>query len=202
MATVRATPTVFIVDDDDSVRESLCAAFQSAGIQCESFATGEEFLAQFDPEWTGCVILDLRLSRMHGLEVQAELAARGSRLPVVVLSAFIDVPTAVKAVKSGAVDVFEKPLDGYALLERVRPIIEREMASREKSAFSNRAATLSDRQREIMALLLLGKRTKEIARDLNISPKTVEKHRANVLSKMQAESVIDLMRQKLDDLGR
>ncbi|HEX4132793.1 MAG TPA: response regulator [Pirellulales bacterium] len=189
-------PTVFIVDDDSDVRETLCLMFRNAGFECESYASGEEFLAAYGPNWSGCIVLDLRLDdKMTGLEVQAELTALGARTPVIVLSAYADVSTTVKAVRCGAIDVLEKPFDTAALLNRVRVAIEEDTGARgHESLLAARMASLSQRQREVMRLLIAGKRTKEIARQLAISPKTVEKHRANVLVKMRVESVVDLMR--------
>jgi FixJ family two-component response regulator len=186
---------VFIVDDDAHVRDSLGFLLRSAGFQAQGFASAEEFLAGYDARQAGCVVLDVRMSGMSGLDLQQEMSARGMPLPVIIVTGYADVPTVVRAVKSGAVDVLEKPYDEHTLLDRVRTAIETDRRHRfEGDQLSARMASLSDRQREVMRMLLAGKGTKEIARDLGISPKTVEKHRTSVLVKMRTESVVDLMR--------
>jgi len=192
---VRTEPTVFIVDDDEQVRKSLSLLIASAGFEAETYTSGEELLSAYDPRWPGCILLDIRMSGMGGLELQAELQARGIRIPIIIISGFADVASVVRAVKNGAVDVLEKPFQDEALLERVRAAVERDRQDRQSGAqLTSRIASLSTRQREVMQLLLAGKGTKEIARDLGISTKTLEKHRALVLSKMGVESVVELMR--------
>ena len=195
MISVRTEPTVFIVDDDEQVRKSLSLLIASAGFEAETYTSGEELLSAYDPRWPGCILLDIRMSGMGGLELQAELQARGIRIPIIIISGFADVASVVRAVKNGAVDVLEKPFQDEALLERVRAAVERDRQDRQSGAqLTSRIASLSTRQREVMQLLLAGKGTKEIARDLGISTKTLEKHRALVLSKMGVESVVELMR--------
>jgi two-component system, LuxR family, response regulator FixJ len=192
---VRTEPTVFIVDDDEQVRKSLSFLIASAGFQAETYSSAEELLAAYDPRWPGCILLDIRMDGMGGLELQSELQTRGIRIPVIIISGFADVPSVVRAVKNGAVDVLEKPFQDEALLERVQAAIERDRQGRQTGTqLTTRIASLSTRQREVMQLLLTGKGTKEIARDLGISTKTLEKHRALVLTKMGVESVVELMR--------
>ena len=186
---------VFIVDDDAQVRDSLGFLLRSAGLQSQSFASAEEFLSAYEARQPGCVVLDVRMNGLSGIELQAEMSARGIPLPVIIVTGYADVPTVVQAVRGGAVDVLEKPYDDGTLLERVQQAIDTDRRHRyEGDQLSARMASLSDRQREVMRMLLAGKGTKEIARDLGISPKTVEKHRASVLVKMRTDSVVDLMR--------
>ncbi len=192
---MRTEPTVFIVDDDEQVRRSLSLLVGSAGFKAETYASGEALLAAYDPRWPGCILLNIRMSGMGGLELQAELQALGIRIPIIIISGFADVPSVVQAVKNGAVDVLEKPFQDEDLLQRVQAAIERDRHDRQTGAqLTSRIASLSTRQREVMQLLLTGKGTKEIARDLGISTKTLEKHRALVLAKMGVESVVELMR--------
>jgi FixJ family two-component response regulator len=192
---VRTEPTVFIVDDDEPMRKSLSMLVASAGFKAETFASAEEWLAAYDPRWPGCILLDIQMNGMGGLELQSELQARDIRIPVIIISGFADVPSVVRAVKNGAVDVLEKPFQDEALLELVGSAIERDRQSRQSgSQLTTRIASLSPRQREVMQLLLTGKGTKEIAHVMGISTKTLEKHRAIVLMKMGVESVVELMR--------
>jgi RNA polymerase sigma factor (sigma-70 family) len=191
-------PTVFIIDDDDDLRSSLCALMKIAQLACECFKSAEEFLQACDPGRSGCILLDLRMAGMGGLELQRELALRGFTLPVIIVSGYADVPAVVQAVRSGAVDVLEKPFSDEKLLELVKTVVERDVESRRaETRLAAGLAALSPRQREVMRLLLAGKGTKEIARELKISTKTVEKHRTGVLEKMRAESVVELMRMVL-----
>jgi two-component system response regulator FixJ len=192
---VRTEPTVFIVDDDEQVRRSLSLLIASAGFKAETYASAEALLSAYDPRWPGCILLDIRMSGMGGLELQSEFQARGIRIPIIIVSGFADVTSVVRAVKNGAVDVLEKPFKDEDLLQRVQAAIERDRQDRQTGAqLTSRIASLSNRQREVMQLLLTGKGTKEIARDLGISTKTLEKHRALVLTKMGVESVVELMR--------
>ena len=139
---MRTEPTVFIVDDDEQVRRSLSFLIASAGLKAETFASAEELLAAYDPRWPGCILLDIRMDGMGGLELQSELQARGIRIPIIIISGFADVPSVVRAVKNGAVDVLEKPFQDEALLERVQAAIQRDLQSRQ----TGRAAHGSHRQ--------------------------------------------------------
>ena len=192
---MRTEPTVFIVDDDEPMRKSLSMLVGSAGFKAEAYASAEELLAAYDPRWPGCILLDIRMDGMGGLELQSELQARDIRTPVIIISGFADVPSVVRAVKNGAIDVLEKPFQDEALLELVGSAIERDRQARQSGTqLTARIASLSPRQREVMQLLLTGKGTKEIAHMMGISAKTLEKHRAIVLTKMGVESVVELMR--------
>ncbi len=189
-------PTVFVVDDDQAVRESLARLLDSVGLPVQTFACAEEFLEAYDPQWQGCVILDIRMPGISGLELQETLAARQVRLPIIIMSAHGDVEKAVRAMKSGAVDFIKKPYKGSVLLERIREALaldarrRREEASRAEVAA--RLARLTPREREIMSLLVAGKPAKQIAFELGLSRKTVDVHRSHIVSKMQVGSVVEL----------
>ena len=194
----RETPTVFVVDDDAAVRQSFEWLVGSVGLKTETYASARAFLEGYDPARPGCLVLDVRMPGMSGLELQERLAAQGITLPVIVVSGYGDVPTAVRVMKQGAVDFIEKPFSDQAMLDRIQASIERDLKARKDaaeraSARSNRD-TLTRREAEVMDLVILGRSNKEIARDLAISPKTVEVHRANVMKKMQADSLADLVR--------
>lgn len=193
-----ADPTVFVVDDDPAMCSSLRWLLQSVGLSVETYATAEEFLAAYDPQRAGCLILDVRMPGMSGLNLQEELAARDIILPIIVITAYAEVPTAIRALKSGAVDFLEKPFSDEILLERVREAIETDREARkirlERAAVAARFDLLTPREREVMALVTEGKANKVIAAELGLSPKTVEVHRAAVMDKMQADSVADLVR--------
>ncbi|HWB00400.1 MAG TPA: response regulator [Pirellulales bacterium] len=188
-------PMVFVVDDEEQIRRPLALLLREAGFKVESFGSAESFLATYEGE-PGCLLLDIRLAgAMNGLDLQQALAERGHGLPIVFMSAYANVPTTVQAIKAGAVDVLEKPFDTEALVGRVRTAIEHGMQNyARRKELAAELEKLSRRQREVMQLLLEARDTKEIARTLGISPKTVEKHRANVLLKMRVDNVVGLMR--------
>lgn len=192
-----ASPTVFVVDDDRAVRDSLRWLIESVGLRVEAFESPREFFDSLETDPPGCLVLDVRLPEVSGLEVQERLAARGVRMPVIMISAFGDVPTAVRAMKGGAADFLEKPFNDQALLDRIQQCLEADARNRledaQRSRILERMATLTRREHEVMELLVGGRSTKLIARELAISAKTVEVHRANVMKKMQAESIADLV---------
>lgn len=188
--------TVFIVDDDDAVRESLALTLKLAGYRVRPFASAQDLLAAYQPDQAGCLLLDQRMPGMSGLELQKALAERGSTLPVVFLSAYGDVPTTVLAVKRGAVDFLEKPVTKERLLGRIAEALAQDRRQREEAAarrdLRGRLERLTAREREVMLLATKGLANKEIARRLGISPRTVENHRARVMYKLQAESIAEL----------
>ena len=194
----RETPTVFVVDDDAAVRQSFEWLVGSVGLKTETYASARAFLEGYDPARPGCLVLDVRMPGMSGLELQERLAAQGITLPVIVVSGYGDVPTAVRVMKQGAVDFIEKPFSDQAMLDRIQASIERDLKARkdaaERASARTNRDTLTRREAEVMDLVILGRSNKEIARDLAISPKTVEVHRANVMKKMQADSLADLVR--------
>ncbi len=191
-------PTVFVVDDDRAMRESLSWLLDSVGLHVRSYATAADFLADHDPAQPGCLVLDVRMPGMSGLDLQAELARRGVELPTIVITGHAEVSMAVRAVKSGAIDFIEKPFSDQLLLDRVRQALEidrqaREVRSRREDA-RRRLATLTAREREVLNLVVAGRANKEIASELGVSPKTVEVHRAHVMSKMCVDSLAELIR--------
>jgi FixJ family two-component response regulator len=191
------TPTVFVVDDNAGVRKSLRALFESAGLAVETYASGEEFLAVYDPQRAGCLLLDVRLRHSSGLDLQDELRRRGTTLPIIVLTGHGTVPTSVRALKAGAVDFLQKPAPPKVLLERVLAAIELDARARATAAegalMNERLAHLTPREREVMQLLLAGKTSKEIATALHVSVRTVEGHRREVLSKANVSSAAQLV---------
>lgn len=188
---------VFVVDDEPRMCTSLALLLKSAGYRTETFGSAEAFLNGYDPGSPGCLILDLCMDGMSGLDLQKEFRQRGIRIPHIIISGFAEVPSVVQAMKHGAMDVLEKPFRSEVLLDRVREAIRRDEEARRENSRHTRARALlerlSDREREVMRLLVEGKHTKTIARELGISPKTVHAHRARVLEKTHVESVVELV---------
>ncbi|CAK0763668.1 Transcriptional regulatory protein FixJ [Gammaproteobacteria bacterium] len=191
-------PTVFVVDDDPAVRDSLRLLLESVGLVAETFSSAHQFLEATDPEQPGCVLLDIRMPGMSGLELQRRLVARGIILPVIIITGHGDVTTAVQAMKTGAVDFLEKPFNDQVLLDRIHDAITRDAQARraraEQDEVGRRLGTLSPREVEVLDLIIAGKANKVIALDLGISEKTVEAHRARTMDKMQVRSTADLVR--------
>ena len=191
-------PTVFVVDDNVGVRKSLRALLKSAGLAVETYASGEEFLAAYDPERPGCLLLDVRLRHRSGLDLQDDLRRRKALLPVIVLTGHGTVPTSVRAMKAGAVDFLQKPAPPKLLLERIRAALDSDRQARavtiERAAVRERLARLTPREREVMELLIAGKTSREIAQAIHVSVRTVEGHRRIVLSKMNVSSATQLVR--------
>ncbi len=192
------TPTVFIVDDDAAVRDALGALFLAEGLAVSAHASAEDFLAACLPMTQGCILLDLRMPGLSGIELQKVLIDRNIALPVIFLTGHGDVPMSVRALKSGAIDFLEKPADPDILLARVREAMA--MDARRRSAAAQQAelqflyGQLTGREREILGMVAQGKTSKEIARALDISPRTVEVHRSHVMDKLGTQSLADLIR--------
>jgi len=190
--------TVFVVDDNVGVRKSLRALLESAGLAVEAYASGEEFLAAYDPERLGCLVLDVRLRYGSGLDVQDELRRRKATLPIIVLTGHGDVSSSVRALKAGAVDFLQKPARPKLLLERIRAAIDSDREARtvtaERTVVMERLAHLTPREREVMELLIAGKTSKEIAAAMNVSVRTVEGHRRMVFVKMNVSLAAQLVR--------
>ena len=190
-------PTVFVVDDDAALREALVQLLDAAGLQVESYADGRAFLEAFQDDRPGCVLLDVAMPGMTGLEVQAELQRRGTQTPIVFLTGHGDIPMAVRAVQSGAVDFLEKPMTGGALLERVHRALALDGEARRARTLSREVADrlrrLSPRELEVMAMVVAGSSSKEVARLLRISVRTVEAHRTHVMHKMGAANLAELV---------
>jgi len=195
---MKTTATVFLVDDNAAVRKSVRALMESADLAVETYGSAEEFLADYDPNRAGCLLLDVRLRQTSGLDLQDELRRRKAILPVIVLTGHGNVPTSVRALKAGAFDFLQKPAPPNVLLERVQAAIEADHQARtaaaDQSAMIERLAHLTPREREVMELLIAGKTSKEIAAALRVSVRTVEGHRRMVLSKTQVSSAAQLVR--------
>jgi len=194
-------PIIFVVDDDEAVRLSTEMLIRSMGLHVESFEAAAEFLEDFDPQQPGCLILDIRMPGMSGLELQEHLNEIGATIPVVFVTGHGDVPMAVNAMKAGAVDFIQKPFRDQELIDRVHAALDRDSESRLESQvqekIQERVDLLTSREFEVMELVVEGQANKEIAFDLGLSPRTVEIHRARVMSKMTAESLPDLVRKYL-----
>ena len=190
-------PTVSIVDDDDAGRESLRWLIESVGLKVEAFASPIEFLEQFDGSHPGCLVLDIRLPKISGLDVLKTIRDRGIETPAIMITAFGDVPMAVRAMKNGAVDFLQKPFNDQELLDRIQQSIEDDYRLREvdkdRNEIMSRLEKLTVRDREVLSRLVQGKQNKQIAREMDISPKTVEAHRAKVMEKMRADSLVKLV---------
>jgi FixJ family two-component response regulator len=198
--------TVYIVDDDASVRDALSLLLSLRGYLTATFASAEDFLAALRPDWRGCVVVDVRMPGLSGLELQRALAGRGPLLPVIVITAHGDVDAARQAFLADAVDFLEKPFDGEQLLASIETALAglRTIAgARDAAAPRPRAATLgalSAREREVMALMVRGMHNRRIAEELGISPRTVEVHKARVMDKLGVANLVELVR--LVDQGK
>ncbi len=198
---MRNGTTVFVVDDDDAVRDSLRWTIESAGYQVEAYPTAQEFLQKYHPAQIGCLVLDMRMPGMSGMELQKQLVARNAQLGIIFITAHATVPAAVQAMRAGAIDFITKPFDDQTLLDRVQRCMERARAREQEHAqnadLAGRLAQLTPREHEIMRDVIAGKSNKVIAAERNISSKTVEAHRAKVMQKLGAKSLAHLMRMVL-----
>lgn len=193
--------TVYLIDDDPGVRDSLSLLLSLKGVRTQLFATAESFIETYQPQWAGCVLTDLRMPGMSGLELQAALRARDIEVPVVVLTAHGDVATARAALKNGAFDFLEKPIDDGMLLEVLRNALRVDRERREALASRSRADArlerLTPREREILQLIVAGYPNREIGAQLGISPRTVEVHKARVMEKLDCKSLAELLTVKI-----
>lgn len=191
------TPTVFVVDDDAALRASLARLMESVGLAVECHPSASAFLASYDPARPGCVLLDIAMPGMSGLELQDELIRRGVHIPVIIISAHGDVEKAVRAMKTGAIDFVRKPCKGTLLLERVRHAIDLDAQSRtaaaRRAAVTTLMAQLTPRELEVTRLLVSGLSPKQIAYRLGLSRKTVDVHRGHILAKLNVESLVELV---------
>lgn len=195
------TSTVFIVDDDEAVRDSLSWLMESVGLSTETFSSADAFLQGYGADRPGCLILDIRMPGMSGLELQSVLREQGFRLPLIIISGHADVPMAVRALKAGAFDFIEKPFNDQLLLDIVQRAIEQDRQQRESHAevdeWRARLESLTPREREVLELVVSGAANKVISGELGVSLKTVEAHRARVMDKLQASSLSELVRMTL-----
>ena len=191
-------PTVFVIDDHPGVRTSLQALVEATGLAAETYASGREFLANYDAQRAGCLVLDVRLRGESGLDLQDELRSRNATLPIIVMTGYADVPTSVRAFKGGAIDFLRKPLPPKKLIAQIHNAIEIDRRTRAAAAqrgiVADRIAQLTPRERQVMELLAVGHSSREIATSLGSSVRTVEGHRRTVLRKMEVDSAVQLAR--------
>lgn len=197
MGTEPRPPTVFAVDDDPAIREFVKCVCESVGLHVETFGDAGSFLAAYDGRHPACLILDVRMPGMSGFDLQAALGTRRIAIPIIMTSAYAEVPMAVRALKGGAVDFLQKPFDGQTLLDRIQETMSRDLAAwqrRGKQAKVLQELTrLPVRLRQVLDGLMAGKRNKVIAHELGISPNTVDVHRARLMERLEAESLADLI---------
>jgi len=193
---MNATPTVFIVDDDAAVRDSMALMLQLKGFQADSHESAEAFLESYEPGTPGCIVLDMRMTGMNGLEMQRSLTARNINLPVIFMTAYGDVQTTRSALKGGALDFLEKPVDEKTLIDLVSTALAMESAAREaaEDSVSRRLDRLSVRERQVLDSIVAGRHNREIAEELAISVRTVEVYKARMMEKMRVTRVPELVK--------
>jgi two-component system response regulator FixJ len=196
------SPVVFIVDDDEAVRSSLRLLLKSVGLVPTALGSAREFLDKYDPAQPGCLVLDVRMPGMSGIELQETLNQQGAVIPVIFITGHGDVPMAVEAMQAGAFDFLQKPFRDQDLIDRIQRALEKDRASRavldERSLIQERLESLTPREREVLTLVTSGKPNKVMAADLGVSQRTVEIHRARVMEKMGASSLAQLVRMIMD----
>jgi FixJ family two-component response regulator len=192
------TQTIYVVDDDRAVRDSLALLLRSVGLKSKQFESAQHFLDAYDPDWSGCIVLDIRMPGMSGMELQEVLSEKGTSLPIIFLTGHGDVPMAVEAMHEGAFDFLQKPFRDQELLDRINQALAWELENRsekeKRTDVIGRYEQLTPREKEVMACVVLGQANKVIAMDLDLSQRTVEIHRSRVMSKMQARSLAELVR--------
>ena len=197
-----ARPTIFVVDDDMAVRDALKLLLRSVGQAVETYGSAQEFLDAYSEDRPGCLVLDIRMPGMSGLELQQKLNEKHSILPIIFITGHGDVPMAVEAMQAGAVDFIQKPFRDQDLIDRINQALEKDANNRaalgERNDIRKRLETLTPREREVLDLVVHGKANKVIAGDLKLSQRTVEIHRARVMEKMQASSLAHLVRMVLE----
>lgn len=194
-------PTVFVVDDDRAMRKSLRWLIESVNLRVETFESATDFLEKFNNDRPGCVVLDVRMPGMSGLDLQDHLRSHNVDIPIIIITAFGDVPMAVRAIKAGALDFIEKPVCDQVLLDHIHDAIELDQRQRqtrtENREVAERLKTLTKREAEVMGYVVAGMSSKRIADELGVSFKTIEAHRAKIMKKMNAESVPHLIHMSL-----
>ena len=196
---------IYIVDDDAAVRDAISKLVCSVGMAAQCFVSAEDFLCEYSEEKPGCLVLDVRMNGMGGLELQQELLVRGSKIPIVIITGHGDIPMAVDALKNGAVNFIEKPFRNQSLLDAIRAAIQKDRKLRildeSNKELVQKYACLTEREREISKFITRGLSSKLIARELNLSPRTVESHRANIMKKMESSNTLELFRQLIQISG-
>ena len=196
-------PTVHVVDDDKAIRDSLGMLMKSVGFESKSYESAEKFLNEADLYAPGCLVADIRMQGMSGLDLQQHLNAKDIKLPVIIITGHGDVPMAVQAMQAGAIDFLEKPYDNKVLVTRIKQCLTEVSKSQDKIRFvaeaKKRLSRLTPREREVMNLLVAGKHNKVIAKELAISVRTAEAHRAKVMKKLHADSLSDIVRLAMAD---
>ncbi len=193
--------TIFVVDDDEAIRDSLDVLLKTVDLNTTTFSSGDEFLEAYDSGWEGCILLDIRMPGTSGMEVQKRLAESGCSIPIIFITGHGDIPMAVEAMHIGAFDFIQKPFRDQDLLDRIDQALtisdEQEQQSARKKTVQNQFQTLTPREQEVMQFVVHGSANKVIAMDLGVSQRTVEIHRARVMEKMQARSLAELVRMAL-----
>jgi FixJ family two-component response regulator len=202
MTATPAEPTVFVVDDDRQARESVCALVRSLGVRAESFSSAEEFLEAYEPHLPGCLVTDVRMFGMSGIELQQKLREDGVPIPVIVITAYARTPVTVKAMQHGALTLLEKPYEEDELWDAIRKALAIDAAGRQqferRQELRDRLAGFSPKEREVLDAVVAGKPNKTIARELDVSIRTVENRRRDVFAKMKADSVAELVRMVIE----
>ncbi len=198
-------PVVFVVDDDQAIRSSLKWLIESVGLKVEVYASADAFMNSYYPGRAGCLLLDVRMPGMSGLELQEHFARNHIHIPIIIITGHGDVPMAVRAMKAGAIDFIEKPFNDELLLESIRGALavderQRQLQS-QRASVASRLAQLTPREHEVMEMVTEGRSNKEIAGTLGVSAKTVEAHRARVMEKMEAGSLAELVRMVMAGSG-
>ena len=195
-------PVVFVVDDDESVRGSLHYLLRSVGLECRALPSATEFLAVYEPAQPGCLVLDVRMPGMSGLELQQQLNLRGAIIPVIFITGHGDIPMAVEAMQQGANDFLQKPFRDQDLIDRIQRALEKDTRTRaaleQHESIRERFATLTPRERQVLTMMTQGKANKIMAHELGLSQRTVEIHRARVMEKSGAGSLAQLVRMMMD----
>jgi FixJ family two-component response regulator len=193
---------VFVIDDDDAVRSAVRLLLKSVGLPVTAFASAQEFLQKYQIDQAGCLVVDVRMPGMSGLELQQQLTRRGATIPLIFITGHGDIPMAVEAIQHGAFDFLPKPFRDQDLIERVQRALAKDTASRLElargDAIRSRLESLTPREREVLDLLVTGKPNKVMADDLGVSQRTIEIHRARVMEKMQVGSVAQLVRMTME----